>query len=473
MAVVMRLSILLACSFLAACATQRAIPPQLEPVRAECARLVASGKMPSIAIAVAQNGRVIWEEAFGKQATVDTMYTLASTGKSITGTAIGILAERGRIDLDAPADRYLAPQRLTVYEGDPNRITVRSLLKMGVDIPHLWWHHWQDETTQPLTNAEIVRRYAIVTGPADGGFYYSNTTFGVLAQIVENVSHRPFAEFVEREIFQPLAMEHSSLRPDARFAAYLANASDPYWYSDPEGAAGYRASIDDLIHYAMFHLGDHVAGQKAILSPAMLAAIHDMSVTGYRFGWGVIDDESGLRTAIANGGIVGASSCIRLLPSSDIAVAVLCNAPGRTVDALADHAISALVPRYLGKMIIPPQFEERPYRPDPQWEGTWTGEVKTWEGSTPVQMTFAGASVTMSAGSGAMQPLSEMREENGFVEGTCGCTVALSDTHGEPSDLELALRRDGDRLFGSARIVSTATRTNFSLPAYIELKKGP
>src|ERR1700719_4168886 len=96
---------LFASSLLAvACASQRRppFPPQLEPVRAECQRLVASGKMPSIAIAVAQNGRVIWEEAFGKadlksgqQATSDTMYTLASTGKSITGTAIAILAGRG------------------------------------------------------------------------------------------------------------------------------------------------------------------------------------------------------------------------------------------------------------------------------------------------------------------------------------------------------------------------------------------
>jgi len=473
---------LLASSLLAvACASQSrpAFPPQLEPVRTECQRLVASGKMPSIAIAVAQSGRVIWEEAFGKAdlksgqpATSDTMYTLASTGKSITGTAIAILAERGLIDLDAPASRYLGPEKLTVYEGDPRRITVRTLLTMGVDIPHLWWHHWRDDRVPPLTNAEIVRRYAIVTGPADGGFYYSNLTFGVLAQIAENVSGMPFADFVEKEIFRPLGMNHSSVRPDSRFAALLTNSSEPYWYSDPEGAAGYRASIDDLIHYAMFHLADRVAGQKPVLSRAMLAQIHDTSTAGYRFGWGNVDDEGGLRTALANGGIVGAASCIRLVPQSDIAVAVLTNIPGRTVDAVADHAITALVPQYRGRMVIPPQFEERPYQPDPGWAGGWIGEVKTWQGSTTVRLNFNGASVTMQIGEGDSLPLRELHLENGFVEGICDCTVPMSDTHGETSALELALRRDGDRLYGSARVVSTAPRTNFSLPAYIELKKA-
>src|SRR6266702_1324940 len=112
---------LLALCLTTGCATQRitSAPPALAAVRVECQQLVAGGKMPSLAIAVAQNGRVVWHEAFGKadiennrDATVDTMYTLASTGKSITGTAIAILAERGLIDLDSPAQRYLSPEHL-------------------------------------------------------------------------------------------------------------------------------------------------------------------------------------------------------------------------------------------------------------------------------------------------------------------------------------------------------------------------
>ena len=68
--------------------------------------------------------------------------------------------------------------------------------------------------------------------------------------------------------------------------------------------------------------------------------------------------------------------------------------------------------------------------------------------------------------------LHDLERENGFVTAVCDCTVALTDTNGEPSALHLSLKRDGDRLYGSATIVSTAPRTNFSFPAYVQAKKA-
>src|SRR4051812_26712292 len=118
----MRFGALLICLFAGACASGRhGVPSELAAVRAECQRLVATGKLPSIAIAISKDGHVLWEEAFGKAdiehgvpATTDTMYTLASTGKSITGTAVLVAAHQGLLDLDAPIQRYVPDLR--VYE---------------------------------------------------------------------------------------------------------------------------------------------------------------------------------------------------------------------------------------------------------------------------------------------------------------------------------------------------------------------
>lgn len=468
-----------------ACATGQTIeaPPQLAGVRNECRKLVADGRLPSIAIAVARDGQTIWKQAFGmadreagRAATTNTIYTLASTGKSITGTAVLVAAQKGILDLDAPVTRYLG-DALRIYQGDPESITVRALAAMEVGIPHLWWHHWHDGGAAPLDNAEIVRRYGIVTAPRGSGFHYSNLTYGVLAQVVENAAGMPFHDFVRRHVFEPLGMTHATLRPEHRFDHLLAASYGdrlerrPYWYSDPEGGAGYRASITDLLRYGMFHLGDWQP-KEDVIDRDLLSAVHDVSKTGYRFGWAYVDDASGLRTALANGGIVGAASVVRLVPSHNIAVAVLSNYPDRVVDSIADRVIAALVPEYRAEFVIPPEFHEKPFVADDDWKGEWNGEVRTWEGSTPVTIRFEPKGARMVVRDEAEVTLENLIIQNGTVRGRCACTIPLSDTHGEPSRLNIALRRDGDRLYGSATVISTGPRTNFALPAYIELLKA-
>ena len=80
-------------------------------VRAVIRQQMTEGQIPSVAVAVARNGRIIWEEAFGWAdrenlipATPHTSYSLASISKSFTGTALMILRERGKADLDRPIE---------------------------------------------------------------------------------------------------------------------------------------------------------------------------------------------------------------------------------------------------------------------------------------------------------------------------------------------------------------------------------
>ena len=81
-------------------------------VRALIQRQMTERQVPSVAVAVARDGRIVWEEAFGwadrenrVPATAHTLYSLASISKPITATALMILKERGLIDLDRPDQR--------------------------------------------------------------------------------------------------------------------------------------------------------------------------------------------------------------------------------------------------------------------------------------------------------------------------------------------------------------------------------
>src|SRR5947209_8642796 len=70
--------------------------------------------LPSLAVAVAQNGAILWEEGFGwanrenrMPATEHTMYSLASISKPITATGLMVLKEREKLELDRPINEYL------------------------------------------------------------------------------------------------------------------------------------------------------------------------------------------------------------------------------------------------------------------------------------------------------------------------------------------------------------------------------
>src|SRR5512140_1453982 len=94
--------------------------------------VMAYHHIPSVTVAVAQRGKIVWEEGFGWAdvarripATPHTAYSLASISKPVTATALMILAERGAVDLDKPINDYLGQQKLTAHVGDVNNATLR------------------------------------------------------------------------------------------------------------------------------------------------------------------------------------------------------------------------------------------------------------------------------------------------------------------------------------------------------------
>src|SRR5215470_4106305 len=84
------------------------------PVRAYIQKTIADKQLPSVSVAVAKNGKIIWEEAFGWAdrekmipATPDTIYALASLTKPYTPTGVLELVDQHKVDLDTPINEYL------------------------------------------------------------------------------------------------------------------------------------------------------------------------------------------------------------------------------------------------------------------------------------------------------------------------------------------------------------------------------
>ncbi|MBI1922919.1 serine hydrolase [Candidatus Poribacteria bacterium] len=115
------------------------------------AKLVELGT-PSLAVAVAQNERIIWEEGFGwadrenrRPANEHTMYSLASISKPITATGLMVLKERGTHDLDRPINDYLGEARLKAWVGGADDATVRRVANHSSGLPLHYHFFLEDE----------------------------------------------------------------------------------------------------------------------------------------------------------------------------------------------------------------------------------------------------------------------------------------------------------------------------------------
>src|SRR5258705_3887400 len=165
--------------------------------------------IPGFALAVAVDGRIVWSEAFGfadvaaqRPATAATQFRIGSVSKPLTATAIAQLFETGKLDLDAPVQRYVP----TLPDKGPP-ITTRLV---GGHLAGI--RHYQGD--EFLLN----RRFATVTeglsifkddsllAPPGTRFSYSSYGFNLLGAVVEGASGEEFLVYMSRHVFQPLRM---------------------------------------------------------------------------------------------------------------------------------------------------------------------------------------------------------------------------------------------------------------------------
>lgn len=105
--------------------------PRFEEARALIRAVMAERILPSVAVAVAEDGEVVWEEAFGWAdreeripATPHTLYSVASLTKPFTATGLRRLVEDGREDLDEPVNAYPGPGRIPTPDAERRRYIV-------------------------------------------------------------------------------------------------------------------------------------------------------------------------------------------------------------------------------------------------------------------------------------------------------------------------------------------------------------
>ncbi len=467
---------------------------QFDSVRAVIRRAIDGG-LPSIAVAVAKDGRIIWEEGFGManrergiRAGPHTMYSLASISKPFTATAVMKLVEQGKIQLDRPANDYLGAARITGLAGDASRVTVRQVMSHTAGLPLHWQFFYSNADYRRPEMDTTISRYGIVVYPPGTVYHYSNLGYGILDYIVSRASGRSYAEYMSDEIFTPLGLTHTSVdiaRGLERHAAQRYDATlkpIPFYTFDHPGGSAVYSSAHDLVRFGMFHLKNRLPGQQRILADSTVDAMQRIqtpdTTNGYALGWGVARDDNGYRKVAHTGGMPGVNTVLNLYPSENLAVVVLANQSGATPFRVADEIAATLLPRYAAERAARRARQAsatpatQPAFPPADLAGAWTGTLRTYAGPVPIALLLQpDGDVHVTLDNQLKTLLSGASYANGVFAGNFTGTIPTEEQRRHANTVRLDLRLRDGVLRGQASAISPNGGYYYALSSYVELRR--
>jgi len=449
--------------------------------------VVSSGRIPAVAVAVTAHGRIVWEEAFGvadrergRRATVDTPFYMASITKSLTATSLSILVRQGLLRFDDPVNWYLDGPGVHSPMWSVDAATIRRLASHTAGLTT--FTHWCEAGDRGCSTdvAREIRDYGILFWPPGEIFEYSNLGYGILGKAIADVTGEPFGRLMTRQVFEPLQMTHCFVEGESRPGLAAAQYDQRTHRRSPERVSGHAAasgaycSAHDLALFGMFHLEDHLASQRQILTDDEIQQMHvpQPATRGqYGIGWW-IRNQDGERVVSAQGGTTDAYALLALVPSRDIAVVVLANSFDQAIVGVGDDLIRAA----LHQPSPPHSVEAAPAAPLAHGElvGTWTGTIETHRGSVPLRMTIDRSGQARGAlGPHAPVPLRDVRVRANHVYGRFPTsTRGLPDSNVGPQILELDLFLREDRLIGAATTGPPEGKGGDQLPHWTVLTRA-
>lgn len=287
--------------------------------------------IPGASLAIIEGDEIVHVKGFGETGpggetpTPQTPFVICSLTKSFTALAVMQLVDAGKIDLDAPVQRYLPwftladPQAAALA---PERsagasVTVRHLLYQTSGLSFASGStvlaNWDDSPDATQKQARELATFK-PTRPVGSAFEYSNVNYNLLGLVIEAASGETYPEYIQNHIFDPLDMKHSytskaAAKQDGLAVGHMSWFGFPVAVPDlpqPRGslASGQLiASTEDMAHYLMAQLNGGRYGEVQILSPEGVAEMHspavDATTTGvdlgyYGMGWFVQQTDQGV-----------------------------------------------------------------------------------------------------------------------------------------------------------------------------------
>jgi len=293
-------------------------------------------------VLIAEQGKIIYEKSFGyadisnkRLLHTNSSFPIASITKTITSTAILQLRDKGKLEITDLVIKYL-PE--FPYPG----LTLRHLLSHTSGLPiydDLFFPLLNNHPDSVFTNKDLLPTLISAKSPLlfepGSDFQYNNVNFNILALVVEEISKLTYKEYLEKNIFQPSGMSHTSLseffkRKDQDFSKlYRFKHTYAYELEQPDTTAEFHGK-NGILHFNFQGQGDLIsttgdllrydqALQNGVLlskesmnlafTPVKLANGQD-NVQRYGLGWIIKADSSLGKIVTHDGGLPGLRSVL-------------------------------------------------------------------------------------------------------------------------------------------------------------------
>ena len=310
--------------------------------RAAVAELIQAKRIPGFSIAVACDGLVVWSEGFGmanvelgSPVTPLTRFRIGSVSKVLTAAAVARLVEEGKLELDAPVQRYVPDFPVKRWP-----ITTRQLAGHTAGI-----RHYNQDFSGPLKGAPHFRSVAqgltlfqndpLLFEPGTG-YAYSSYGWNLVSAVVEGASQEEFLRYLYRSVLEPLGLRHTGADHNLaivphRSAFYMRDGNGTLLnaaYSDSSykwAGGGLLSNAEDLVRFGSSLLQPGFFRQATLDLLFTSQRLVSGKETGTGIAWRSGKDPLGRRILHHGGSIDGGRAMLMMFPESKVAVAMLAN----------------------------------------------------------------------------------------------------------------------------------------------------
>jgi len=322
-------------------------PEKRAQIEKAISRFMAANGTPGISVAVVENGREQWSAGFGSAdlenhvpATARTLYRLASISKPITATAALLLWQEGKLDLDAPVQKYCP-----YFPEKDTPITTRELLGHLAGI-----RHYKEGSSDDLESGNTKHFLNPIQGGIDffkndplvakpgTEFHYSTMGYTLVGCAIENASGENYVSFVREHVLLPAGMTHTVA--DDRFA--IIPFRTRFYSKDNSGAitnadfldssykipgGGWLSSADDMAQFEVAMLNDLIVTRPTRELMWTPLKPTDGKEDQYALGWST-GKKVGVPDVGHSGAQPGTSTFFLIVPERRAGIVVLINLDG-------------------------------------------------------------------------------------------------------------------------------------------------
>jgi CubicO group peptidase (beta-lactamase class C family) len=342
---------LIATSLLLMVLSVAALAQDLAPKADEIVNAYVKQNKFSGSVLIAKGGKVILSKGYGMANyelevpnTPQTKFRLGSITKQFTALAIAQLQERGQLNIEDPITKYLPDfpketgDKVTIYHLLTHTSGIPSFTGFA-DYPQIRINKFSGEK---LVN--LLKGKPLEFAPGEN-FKYNNSGYFLLGYIIEKVSGKTYEQFVQENIFTPLAMKNTGFDRNTaliknRAAGYAVKgkALENAEYIDmtvPGGAGAMYSTVEDL------YIWDRALYTEKLVKKATLDKVYTPFKNNYAYGW-VVDEQFKRKRVNHGGGIEGFNTIIARFINDDTCIIALSNTIPATLGQMSQKLAALL-----------------------------------------------------------------------------------------------------------------------------------